>query len=128
MSHFACIVIGDDIEKQLQPYHEFECTGTDDEYVQEIDDTENTRKYYSSGARTYIMTPSGEMFPDGSKKSQEFWRDMTDEENELFCKEKLKFKSKKNFMVRSHPDMSKKTYQIWELPDDTMMTCVDCHI
>lgn len=33
MSHFTVLVIGDKIEKQLQPYHEYECTGIVDEYV-----------------------------------------------------------------------------------------------
>lgn len=33
MSHFTVLVIGDDVERQLAPYHEYECTGRDDEYV-----------------------------------------------------------------------------------------------
>lgn len=40
MSHFSVLVIGDNVEEQLQPYHEFECTGEDDQYVQDIDVTE----------------------------------------------------------------------------------------
>lgn len=39
MSHFAVIVIGEDVEKQLAPYHEYECTGNNDEYVQNVDIT-----------------------------------------------------------------------------------------
>lgn len=39
MSHFVVLVVGDDVEKQLQPFHEFECTGHDDEYVVEVDKT-----------------------------------------------------------------------------------------
>lgn len=39
MSHFTVLVIGDDVEKQLAPFHEFECTGLDDEFVQDIDIT-----------------------------------------------------------------------------------------
>ena len=39
MSHFSVLVIGDDPEKQLAPYHEFECTGVADEYVQDVDIT-----------------------------------------------------------------------------------------
>lgn len=39
MSHFLVMVIGDDPEKQLAPYHEFECTGRDDEYVVDVDKT-----------------------------------------------------------------------------------------
>lgn len=39
MSHFTVLVIGKNVEEQLQPYHEFECTGTNDEHVQSIDVT-----------------------------------------------------------------------------------------
>lgn len=39
MSHFACLVIGDNVADQLQPYHEYECTGTRDEHVQDVDIT-----------------------------------------------------------------------------------------
>ncbi len=41
MSHFSVMVIGPDPEAQLAPYHEFECTGVDDEYVQDVDTTED---------------------------------------------------------------------------------------
>lgn len=52
MSHFAVIVITppssepfeDLLAKQLQPYHEYECTGTNDEYVQDVDVTEECRE------------------------------------------------------------------------------------
>lgn len=40
MSHFTVLVIGPDHEKQLQPYHEYECTGIDDEYVVDVDVTD----------------------------------------------------------------------------------------
>lgn len=39
MSHFSVFVIGKDADKQLAPYHEFECTGEDNEYVQDVDIT-----------------------------------------------------------------------------------------
>lgn len=39
MSHFVVVVVGPDHEAQLAPYHEFECTGLDDQYVQDIDIT-----------------------------------------------------------------------------------------
>ncbi|WP_349984490.1 hypothetical protein ABRP17_016405 [Stenotrophomonas sp. WHRI 8082] len=45
MSHFTVLVIGDNVEKQLQPFHEFECTGTNDEFVQDIDVTEECREH-----------------------------------------------------------------------------------
>ena len=37
------MVIGPDPEAQLAPYHEFECTGVDDEYVQDVDTTGEIR-------------------------------------------------------------------------------------
>ena len=40
MSHFVVMTIGDDYEAQLAPYHEFECTGENDQYVQDVDITE----------------------------------------------------------------------------------------
>lgn len=40
MSHFAVMVIGDNPETQLQPFHEFECTGYDDEFVEDVDITD----------------------------------------------------------------------------------------
>lgn len=39
MSHFTVLVIGPDPDGQLAPYHEFESTGMDDQYVQDIDQT-----------------------------------------------------------------------------------------
>lgn len=45
MSHFAVMVIGGDVEKQLQPFHEFECTGTNDEFVQDVDITDEVRSH-----------------------------------------------------------------------------------
>ena len=39
MSHFTVLVIGPNVPEQLAPYHEFECTGRNDQYVQDIDKT-----------------------------------------------------------------------------------------
>lgn len=46
MSHFSVLVIGENVEKLLAPYHEFECTGIDDEYVQTIDITDRFHADY----------------------------------------------------------------------------------
>jgi len=54
MSHFSVMVIGDDVEKQMAPYHEFECTGTDDEYVVDKDTTEETTRDYLEDTRTMM--------------------------------------------------------------------------
>ena len=40
MSHYTVLVIGDNVDKKLAPFHEFECTGLSDEFVQDIDITD----------------------------------------------------------------------------------------
>lgn len=40
MSHFTVMVIGADVDDQLAPYHEFECTGENDQYVVDVDITD----------------------------------------------------------------------------------------
>lgn len=61
MSHFSVMVIGDDVEGQLAPYHEFECTGCDDQYVQEIDEVEDYRQSYES--KTVTIFKKSETIP-----------------------------------------------------------------
>jgi len=46
MSHFTVLVIGENPEEQLAPFHEFECTGINDQYVQDIDKTEEAKEEY----------------------------------------------------------------------------------
>jgi hypothetical protein len=79
MSHFVVFVIGDDVEKRLAPFHEFECTGRVDEYVQEVDITETALSAYKADTRDFVV------LPDGSLENQyqdRFYRDPTDEEQE----------------------------------------------
>lgn len=56
MSHFNVLVIGPKNEKELeaalQPFHEFECTGFNDQYVQDIDRTEEAREEYENSDKT----------------------------------------------------------------------------
>lgn len=40
MSHFSVLVIGENPEEQLAPFHEFECTGNNNQYVQDVDITQ----------------------------------------------------------------------------------------
>lgn len=49
MSHFTVMVFGDDVEAQLQPFHEFECTGINDEYVIDEDVTEELQARIDDG-------------------------------------------------------------------------------
>lgn len=49
MSHFSVIVLGPDVERQLAPFHEFECTGFE-EYVQDIDELAEAREEFTRAA------------------------------------------------------------------------------
>lgn len=53
MSHFTVMVIGENVDEQLAPFHEFECTGVDDEYVREVDETKQARKDYAKRDAKY---------------------------------------------------------------------------
>jgi hypothetical protein len=58
MSHYNVLVIGDNIEAQLAPYHEFESDGEDDEYVVNVDITEEVKaeglEYHGLEDRTIL--------------------------------------------------------------------------
>lgn len=77
MSHFTVMVIGDDYEKQLAPYHEFECTGQVDEFVVDVDTTEENLEDYKNNTNTKYVSPTGEKF---SAYDDKFYRDPTEEE------------------------------------------------
>lgn len=83
MSHFSVLVVGGDVERQLQPYHEFESTGTDDQYVREIDETEEARKSFAKDTTERYKDPEGNLHspytPEGNYDPR-FWRDLTPEE------------------------------------------------
>jgi hypothetical protein len=51
MSHFTVMVIGPDVEAQLQPFHEHECTGIDDEYVVDVDMTDKVIAQYNKDVK-----------------------------------------------------------------------------
>lgn len=62
MSHFTVLVVGENPEDLLQPYHEFECTGEDDEYVQDVNETEEFLNEYNNHTRTMVKnTKTGEL-------------------------------------------------------------------
>ena len=48
MSHYTVLVVGDNVEDQLAPFHEFECTGYDDKYVQEISCLDRAKEAYDA--------------------------------------------------------------------------------
>lgn len=59
MSHFAVMVIGPNVDEQLAPYHQFECTGTVNQYVVNIDRTEEIKEEFARSKRTMVKVPAG---------------------------------------------------------------------
>lgn len=51
MSHFSVLVTGDHVAA-LQPFHEYECTGTNDQYVLDVDRTAEARERYAESTET----------------------------------------------------------------------------
>lgn len=68
MSHFAVMVIMGEKPTEasltpiLQPWHEFECTGTDDQFVQNVDILAQVQEEYAKATATLVVQR-----PDGSK-------------------------------------------------------------
>src|SRR5271157_3306639 len=89
MSHFSVLVIGNNVEEQLAPYHEFESTGDDNQYVKEIDQTEEARKQFATDTTTRYKDPEGNLHnpftPEGNW-DHKFWRELTPEEDALYGK------------------------------------------
>lgn len=82
MSHFTVMVVTDDnkeetIAKALQPFHEFECTGTNDEFVKDVDITEERREEYNNDTVNKIKMSDGTLeYPYDEK----FYRPATQSE------------------------------------------------
>jgi hypothetical protein len=79
MSHFTVLVIGDDYEKQLAPFHEFECTGQDDEYVQDVEEIDEYIKDYDKDTKSVVIGPGGKQY---DPSDEQFYREPTKEELE----------------------------------------------
>jgi hypothetical protein len=82
MSHFLVLVAvanGKTVDEALAPFHEFECTGRDDQYVQEIDDTADLLKEFNARKVQYLESPDGEKVRSTDNR---FFRDPTPEEKE----------------------------------------------
>lgn len=65
MSHFSVIVATKDepteevLDRELQPFHEFECTATDDQFVQDVDVTEERVSSWKDGASSRLRDLEG---------------------------------------------------------------------
>ena len=70
MSHFTVLVIGNDPEAQLQPFHEFECTGVSDQYVQNVNVTDEARAVYEKKTTQLIRLADGRV---ASRWAAEFY-------------------------------------------------------
>lgn len=77
MSHFTVLVIGEDYETQLAPYHEFECTGHVDEHVQTVEKTDELLEAYNTSKVDRLMFSDGRMI---TSYDDETYRDPTPEE------------------------------------------------
>lgn len=77
MSHFTVLVIGENPEEQLAPYHEFECTGHDDQHVIDVDKTEDYRQRYAETTTCQLKAPDGTLYEPWA---DEFYRELTPEE------------------------------------------------
>lgn len=83
MSHFSVLVVTDErptdekMRELLMPWHEFECTGEDNEYVQEIDQTQEAREKYAADTSTRLRAPDGVLW---SPYEVQFYREPTEAE------------------------------------------------
>lgn len=79
MSHFAVLVVGPNPDKQLQPFHEFECTGENDEFVQELDVTEEELNEAKNASISMVRLADG---TEVSRYNDVCYRFPTPEEDE----------------------------------------------
>lgn len=77
MSHFTVLVIGANVEEQLAPFAEFECTGKNNEFVLEIDQTAECRADYEKDTRRRYKDPDGNLHDPYEAR---FYREPTQEE------------------------------------------------
>ncbi len=82
MSHFALLVVTntnseDELNAALAPFHEFECTGLDDQYVVDVDITDEYLKMFNEETKPFYVSPTGERYPVFDNR---FFRELTPEE------------------------------------------------
>jgi len=90
MSHYGVLVVGGNIEAQLAPYHEFESTGKNDQYVQEIDQTEKALAVFKEDTTTRYRDFEGNLcspYTEDGDYNPMFWRELTPEEFKKYGKQ-----------------------------------------
>lgn len=81
MSHFVVLVATrspSDVARVLQPFHQFECTGTVDQFVVDVDDTDEVRQAYAKQTEDRVRMPDGSLL---SPYDGRFWIPLTAEES-----------------------------------------------
>lgn len=84
MSHFSVLVITDsrpsneDLARILQPWHEFECTGINDQYVMDIDKTQELKESWEKETEIWWRSPDGVLHDLDDIK---FFRPATEQES-----------------------------------------------
>jgi hypothetical protein len=79
MSHFPVLVVTktgsqEELENALQPFHEYECTGVNDEYVIFVDETAELLENYNTDAVPFIFDAAGQrMFEPFSDRSMAYY-------------------------------------------------------
>src|SRR6478736_5292678 len=114
MSHFSVLVIGPDYEKQLAPYHEFECTGVDDEFVKEVDDTEQQREEFLSQKTTrYKNLATGQLETPWTAEGnfREGWYE--EQPDEIFKHKQKKLKVPSGYEAMEFPCSEVMTFAEW---------------
>lgn len=53
--HYACLVVGDDVDAAMAPFHQYECTGLDNEYVINVDVSDRAEKIMLRDTEVIIL-------------------------------------------------------------------------
>lgn len=136
MSHFSILVVGN-VDYNMAPFHEFECTGRDDEFIQSIDVTKEKREDFEKAIREQKENPDQKYGYKGST-FKEYLEDycgynFAKSQSELDLEEKHKYNyfypvagTKDDFIVirRTNPnsfyDYYMEGYKGLKLKDGTM--------
>jgi hypothetical protein len=128
MSHFTVLVVGPNVDEQLAPYHEFECTGTDDQYVQDIDRTEEALAEYAQKTTTAYQAPTGKYYSRFTNKgnwNMRFFRKANETElaeigsnkdGFLGVNDRGNLKDERAFFTKYSSDYSVKTVYVQRIP------------
>lgn len=79
MSHFSVLVVGN-VDYNMAPFHEFECDGVDDEFIQTIDITDKKYKEFLDAKKEYQ-----ECLKSGKEPKYQFTGDTFEEYLKDYC-------------------------------------------